>query len=102
MNSNQNNKFKSFSAFLSNLSPLEFTTIGCLVGLIITEQLNSNEQNSIGNFFELVGQVILTAQAQSSINSSSPSSSDFNNFKNQTNSSINNILKEISKLKNRL
>ena len=53
-----------FSKFLDSLSPLEFTTLGCVIGIIITSILNNNEQNSVGNFLELVGQVILTAQAQ--------------------------------------
>lgn len=53
-----------FSKFLSSLSPTEFTALGCVIGLIITSSLNNNEQNSVGNFLELVGQVILTAQAQ--------------------------------------
>ena len=53
-----------FSKFLASLAPLEFTTLGCIIGLIITSSLNNNEQNSIGNFLELVGQVILTNQAQ--------------------------------------
>jgi len=100
VNSNQNNEFKSFSTFLSNLSPLEFTTLGCLIGLIITPQLNSNEQNSIGNFFELVGQVILTAQAQEGINNSFSSANDLESHKKETNQKFNFLLNEINKLKN--
>ncbi len=52
------------SKFLSTLSPIEFTTLGCIIGVILTTSLTNNEQNSVGNFLELVGQVILTAQAQ--------------------------------------
>ncbi len=58
--------FGSLSSFLSKISPLEFASIGSIVGIIIASQLTNDEQNSIGNFFELVGQVILTAQAQNS------------------------------------
>lgn len=58
--------FSTLSSFLSKISPMEFGTIGCIVGLLIAAPLNSNEQNSLGNFFELVGQVILTIQAQQS------------------------------------
>lgn len=99
MNSNQNNSFKSFSSFLSSLSPLEFTTLGCLIGWIITPQLNTNEQNSIGNFFELVGQVILTAQAQEVINTSYSSTNDLERHKQETNQKFNFLLNEINKLK---
>ncbi len=104
MNKNLNDflnfDFPSFSKFLSNISPMEFGTIGCLVGLLISYPLNSNEQNSIGNFFELVGQVILTIQAQQSINSNPNLSADFNDFKKQTEEKINLLIKELKKRNN--
>lgn len=97
MDNNQYN-FKAFSTFLAKLSPIEFATLGSLIGIIITANLNANEQNSIGNFFELVGQVILTAQAQSSYNApSSISVNEFNNFKNDINQKLNIILKQIKR-----
>lgn len=91
--------FSSLSSFLSNISPLEFGTIGCLVGLLISIPLNSNEQNSIGNFLELVGQVILTVQAQQSINSTaSASESDLNKFKEETQEKFKFLYKELKKM----
>jgi len=86
-----NDSLKSIAAILSKLSPLEFASIGCLTGLVIAASLNSNEQNSLGNFLELVGQVVLTVQAQGSFNDPNPvSENEFNNFKNY----IYNILKK--------
>ena len=63
---NQYNKedLKGFSKFLASLSPEEFTILACVLGISITTFLNNNEKNSIGNFLELMGQVILTNQAQ--------------------------------------
>ncbi len=91
---------KNFSKFLSNLSPIEFTSYGCLVGILLAAVLNSNEQNSIGNFLELVGQVILTAQAQSSYNTpNSPTCEEFNNFKQETKTNFENILRKIKNIK---
>lgn len=92
-----NTDFSALSKFLTNISPLEFASIGCLVGLLISVPLNSDEQNSIGNFFELVGQVILTVQAQSTFNSSSPTTSEFNAFKEDTEAKLNYLLKQIKK-----
>ena len=93
--------FSSLSSFLSNISPLEFGTIGCLVGLLISIPLNSNEQNSIGNFLELVGQVILTVQAQQSINSTaSASESDLNKFKEETQEKFKILLTTFTRLVN--
>ena len=61
-----NNDFVSLSDWLFSLNPYEFTMIATLIGFIISPQLNLNEQNSLGNFFELLGQVILTINAQAS------------------------------------
>lgn len=52
------------SSILSDLSPLEFGVLGCIVGIILSSSLSSADLNSLGNFFELVGQVMLTVQAQ--------------------------------------
>ena len=74
----------SYSKILSNLSPLEFASLGCIISIILIELLNANEQNTVGNFLELVGQVLLTSYAQASIvdpNFSSPSKCDFKNLK---------------------
>ena len=60
-----NYDFVSFSDWLFSLNPYEFTLIATLIGFIISPSLNSNEQNSLGNFFELLGEVLLTIQAQS-------------------------------------
>lgn len=56
----------SFSNLLNSLSPLEFISFGCIISIIITQSINPNEQNSIGNFLEMVGQILLTSYAQAS------------------------------------
>jgi len=58
--------FSSFSKWLYSLNPYEFTLISTIIGFLIASTLDLNEQNSIGNFFELLGQVILTINAQTS------------------------------------
>lgn len=60
-----NQDFASLSNLLYTLNPYEFTFIATLIGFIISPTLTINEQNSLGNFFELLGQVILTINAQS-------------------------------------
>ncbi len=61
-----NQDFVSFSKWLYTLNPYEFTFIATVLGFIISPSLTINEQNSLGNFFELLGQVILTVNAQGS------------------------------------
>ncbi len=59
-----NQDFNSFSNWLFSLNAYEFTLIATLIGFIIAPTLGINQQNSLGNFFELLGQVILTINAQ--------------------------------------
>lgn len=74
----------SYSKLLSNLSPTELISIGYIISLILVEALSPYEQNTIGNFLELIGQALLTTFAQSSAidpNINSPSQNEFNNLK---------------------
>lgn len=50
--------------FPPNLDPHAFALIAVGVGYALVGHYNINEQNSIGNWFELVGQYILTHSAQ--------------------------------------
>lgn len=58
----------------SNANPRLTTFIGCFIGYILIGDLSSYEQNSLGNFFELVGQVLLANAAQQAlvVNNASP------------------------------
>ena len=63
-----NINYTNLGEWLSNLNAYEFTLIGTLLGFLIAPQLSVNLQNSVGNFFELIGQVILTINAQNVTN----------------------------------
>lgn len=56
--------FKNFACLINSLSSFQFVTVGTLVGYILSLGLNINEQNSLGNWLELVGQILLTFNAQ--------------------------------------
>lgn len=81
--------FSSFSDWLFSLSAYEFTIMGAALGLIIAKPLTINQQNSLGNFFELVGQIILTINAQAG--TLHPNS-------NITNPNAKNVLAELDRL----
>lgn len=59
-----NYDFKGFSNWLFGLNSYEFSFIASLLGFLISPSLNLNEQNSLGNFLELLGQVILMINSQ--------------------------------------
>ncbi len=86
------NEFSNFSKWLSSLSANEFTLTAMFTGFIITQGLNYQEQNSIGNWFECVGQIILTISAQNQL--LSPSDPTIMN-------KINELQNEINELKNK-
>lgn len=86
-----NQDYKSFSKWLFSLNAYEFTLIATIAGFIISPTLTIDEQNSLGNFLELFGQVILTINAQASTLESSNS--------NNIDEEIINIKKEIMRLK---
>ena len=50
--------------FLFNLSGFEYAVIGTILGIVISSKLSINQQNSIGNFLELVGQILLSISSQ--------------------------------------
>lgn len=60
-------KFKDFTNELCNLSPTEFVTLGSVIGIIMTLYLDPNKQNTLGNFLEMIGQILLTSYAQATI-----------------------------------
>jgi len=46
------------------IPPKQFTLLSTLLGLLLTADLNENEQNSFGNFLVTVGQALLTNVSQ--------------------------------------
>lgn len=104
-----NQDFNSLSNWINTLNPYEFALIGVIAAFLIAPTLNANQQNSIGNFLEEIGQILLAIAAQKitvsqsqqgnttsqgifdSANSSPPNSSD-----------IDSLRKEIEELKRAL
>lgn len=77
------NKIESFADWLLTLSPFEFTSLAVITGYIISCNLTVSQQNSIGNWFELLGQIILTFNAQGSEQQTSPTCQDIEDLKRQ-------------------
>ena len=47
-----------------SLSPVKFSLLASLLGVLLIDNLDLDQQNSLGNFLENVGQNLLTAAAQ--------------------------------------
>ncbi len=84
----------------SNVNPTLFSWSAIIVGTILCEELNTLEQNSIGNWIVLLGDYLLTNAAQIEvIKANNPNQ---NNNQNQLDSlqyAINRISEELEKLK---
>ena len=65
---NNNDEYKSLVSFITSLSPLEFSATACLFGFLLSAPLDEYSQQSVGNFFELIGQVMLTISSQNFLN----------------------------------
>lgn len=65
--------------FLPKINAFEFTTIAFVIGIVLCDDLTPAEQNSVGNFFMLVEQVLSTnASQQQVINNYNKTSSSSN------------------------
>lgn len=83
----------AFIDLLLSLNEYELTILGCAIGLLLAPTITINQQNSLGNFFELVGQVLLTINAQAvNLQPNAPS-------RNELLSKIQKLEKELEKIK---
>lgn len=71
---------------LFSLSPDQFSLLSSILGILLIDNLDTNQQNSLGNFIVGIGQAILTAAAQGQLLQSN-------------NSQNNDISQELEKLK---
>ncbi len=64
-----------FSNFLDNIPPYEYSLYATIIAYIISSLLSLNALNALGNWFEQVGQIMLTIAAQAS---ATPSDEEYN------------------------
>ena len=60
---------------LSNIDTPTFTLSAIAIGYLLTNDLSPSEQNSIGNWFMLIGQVLCTNAAQQVLNNNTNNNS---------------------------
>lgn len=59
-----------------SLPPKQFSLLSTLIGIFLIDNLDLNQQNSLGNFIVNVGQAVLTAAAQGQMIQSNNSQDD--------------------------
>ena len=85
----------------SNVNPTVFSWSAVIIGTILCEELNTLEQNSIGNWIILLGDYLLTNAAQVAINEANQNQNNDDDDKIQSlQKAIKRIDEELEKLKN--
>lgn len=59
-----NNCINPLAACFFTLPPSQFALVSALLGILLLDNLNINQQNQLGNFLVGTGQTLLTAAAQ--------------------------------------
>lgn len=69
----------AFVDLLLSLNEYELTILGFAIGALLAPTITVNQQNSLGNFFELIGQTLLTINAQAvNLQPNAPSRQELN------------------------
>ncbi len=69
--------------FLPKVDAYSYTTSAFVIGLLLIDNLTPAEQNSVGNWFMLIGQVLATSASQQQV---------INNYNNTSNSNNQHIV----------
>ena len=67
MNRFINNDYDSLADYLFSFTGNEFSIISSIIGFVISQNLTIDQANSLGNFFELIGQFMITKAAQDQV-----------------------------------
>lgn len=92
VNNFANFDYKNFGDLLLSLSPLELSTLGCILGIYIAIPLDKKASASLGNFFNLIGQVLLVYSSQEmNLAPNNATVNDINNLREEFFTYINNF-----------
>lgn len=87
----------------SNISPKSYTLSAAIVGFLLIDDTNANEQNALGNWLMLVAQVLCTnayfLQLKTQNNNSQPTNEETIIMMQKM---INALTKEVNDLKNKI
>lgn len=87
------------STNLPNIPPQIFTLSATAIGYLLVEQLNQTEQDAIGNWFQLIGQILETNSSYPIQNNTNNNS---NNSSNDTDAAIAALNKTLNAIKEEL
>lgn len=83
----------ALSKWLDSIPPYEYSLYATIIAYIISSFLNMGALNALGNWFEQLGQIMLTIAAQQS---ASPTQEEYEALKNE----VRKLRREVNELKN--
>lgn len=95
MNQDFKESIQNFSNWLDSIPPYEFSLYATIIAYLIAPYLSIGAQNALGNWFEQLGQILLTISAQAS---ATPSSDEYQSLVNR----IKDLENELNELKSKL
>ena len=88
----------AFIDLLLSLNEYELSILSFAIGVLLASTITINQQNSLGNFFELIGQTLLTINAQAlNLQPSAPSRYDLNKKINNLEKKLNDLITFLNK-----
>lgn len=64
----ESNAYKTLVSYVTSLPPKQFILLSSLIGILLIDNIDTEDQFILGKFINNVGQTILTAAAQEQIN----------------------------------
>lgn len=97
----------SIFAGLFVLPPAQFVLLSVLIGIMLSENLNPDEQNTLGNFIANIGQTLMTVAGQAQFRmkvaeDSTEVNTDDSNDTDEINVQLTEMKKRIAELESRL
>lgn len=75
MTRNQQEEIRNYADFLYGLSGNEMGFLASAIGLLLSQNLNPYQVNSLGNFLEAIGQLMLSIGSQEQLRRAEDSNS---------------------------
>ncbi len=88
--------------FPPNIDAGTFTISAFLIGYLLLDDLNPAEQNSIGNWFMMVGQVLCTNSAQQQVINNRNNNKDGNHVINSNDTSFESLKRSVNTMSQEL
>ncbi len=87
---------------LTDINAPTFTLSAVVIGFLLIDDLSPSEQNSVGNWFMMVGQVLCTNASQQQVLNNNTNNNNSPHIVNDINPSMNTLKKTVNQVREEL